>query len=141
MAILSSTDAARVKDMLAGMTTPVRLAFFTQTLNCDTCEPTGQILKELAALSDQISVEEHNFLLEQDLAAGYGVDRVPAIVPLGLQDYGIRFFGIPSGYEFMSLLDAILLVSGGDSGLQDGSRALIAGMPGALTLQVFVTPT
>ena len=141
MAILSSTDAARVKDMLAGMTTPVRLAFFTQTLNCDTCEPTAQILKELAALSDKITVEEHNFLLEQDLAAGYGVDRVPAIVPLGLQDYGIRFFGIPSGYEFMSLLDAILLVSGGDSGLQDGSRALIAGMPGALTLQVFVTPT
>ena len=141
MAILSSTDAARVKDMLAGMTTPVRLAFFTQTLNCDTCEPTAQILKELAALSDTITVEEHNFLLEQDLAAGYGVDRVPAIVPLGLQDYGIRFFGIPSGYEFMSLLDAILLVSGGDSGLQDGSRALIAGMPGALTLQVFVTPT
>ena len=141
MAILSSTDAARVKDMLAGMTTPVRLAFFTQTLNCDTCEPTAQILKELAALSDKITVEEHNFLLEQDLAAGYGVDRVPAIVPLGLQDYGIRFFGIPSGYEFMSLLDAILLVSGGDSGLQDGSRALIADMPGALTLQVFVTPT
>ena len=141
MAILSSTDAARVKDMLAGMTTPVRLAFFTQTLNCDTCEPTAQILKELAALSDKITVEEHNFLLEQELAAGYGVDRVPAIVPLGQQDYGIRFFGIPSGYEFMSLLDAILLVSGGDSGLQDGSRALIAGMPGALTLQVFVTPT
>lgn len=141
MAILSSTDAARVKDMLAGMTTPVRLAFFTQTLNCDTCEPTGQILKELAALSDTITVEEHNFLLEQELAAGYGVDRVPAIVPLGQRDYGIRFFGIPSGYEFMSLLDAILLVSGGDSGLQDGSRALIADMPGALTLQVFVTPT
>jgi alkyl hydroperoxide reductase subunit AhpF len=141
MGILSSTDAARVKDMLAGMVSPVRLAFFTQTLNCETCEPTGQILRELAALSDKLTVEEHNFLLEQDLAAAYGVDRVPAIVPIGLQDYGIRFLGMPSGYEFMSLLDAILLVSGGDSGLTDESRALIDTLPGALTLQVFVTPT
>jgi alkyl hydroperoxide reductase subunit AhpF len=141
MGILSPTDAARVKDMLAGMTSPVRLAFFTQTLNCDTCEPTAQILRELAALSDKIIVEEHNFLLERDLAASYGVDRVPAIVPLGLQDYGIRFLGIPSGYEFMSLLDAIMMVSAGDSGLQASSRALIADMPGPVNLQVFVTPT
>ena len=141
MAILSSTDAARVKEMLAGMVNPVRLAFFTQTLNCETCEPTGQILKELATLTDKIVVEEHNFLLEKDLAATYGVDRVPAIVPIGLQDYGIRFLGIPSGYEFMSLLDAIMLVSGADSGLKDESRALIAGASEALTLQVFVTPT
>ena len=141
MGILSSTDAARVKEMLAGMAHPVRLAFFTQTLNCETCEPTGQILRELAALSDKIIVEEHNFLLERDLAAGYGVDRVPAIVPLGLQDYGIRFLGIPSGYEFMSLLDAIMMVSAGDSGLQAGSRALIADLPGPVNLQVFVTPT
>ena len=141
MAILSSTDAARVKEMLAGMVNPVRLAFFTQTLNCETCEPTAQILRELAALTDQITIEEHNFLLERDLAAAYGVDRVPAIVPLGTQDHGIRFLGIPSGYEFMSLLDAIMLVSGGDSGLTDESRALLAALPGALTLQVFVTPT
>jgi alkyl hydroperoxide reductase subunit AhpF len=141
MAILSSTDAARVKEMLSGMTSPVRLAFFTQALNCETCEPTGQILRELAALTDTITVEEHNFLLERELAASYSVDRVPAIVPMGRQDYGIRFFGIPSGYEFMSLLDAILLVSNGDSGLSDESRAAIAGVDGALTLQVFVTPT
>lgn len=141
MAILSSTDAARVKDMLGGMTSPVRLAFFTQTLNCETCEPTGQILHELAALTDKIAVEEHNFLLEKDLAASYGVDRVPAIVPIGLEDYGIRFLGIPSGYEFMSLLDAILLVSNGESGLTAESRAAIDGAAGPIALQVFVTPT
>jgi alkyl hydroperoxide reductase subunit AhpF len=141
MAILSSADAARVKEMLAGMPSPVRLVFFTQALNCETCEPTGQILRELAAITDKIVIEEHNFLLEKDLAATYRVDRVPAIVPIGPQDFGIRFLGIPSGYEFMSLLDAILLVSNGDSGLTDESRAAIEGAEGALTLQVFVTPT
>lgn len=141
MPILSPSDAARVREMLAGLPNPVRLVFFTQTLNCDTCEPTKQILGEVAELSEQIVVEEHNFLLESDLAATYGIDRVPAIAVVGAEDYGIRFLGIPSGYEFMSLLDAIQLVSSGDSGLQPVSRELLAGLAAPLALQVFVTPT
>jgi alkyl hydroperoxide reductase subunit AhpF len=141
MPILSPSDAARVREMLADLPNPVRLVFFTQALNCETCEPTKQILGEVADLSDQITVEEHNLLLEQALAAGYGIDRAPAIAVVGAQDYGIRFLGIPSGYEFMSLLDAIKVVSAGDSGLQEGSRAMLAGLESPLALEVFVTPT
>ena len=66
---------------------------------------------------------------------------MPAIAVVGAEDYGIRFLGIPSGYEFMSLLDAIQLVSSGDSGLQPVSRELLAGLAAPLALQVFVTPT
>lgn len=141
MAILSSADAVRVREMLAGLPNPVRLVFFTQTLNCETCEPTKQILGELAELSDQITIEEHNLLLEGAVASDYGIDRVPAIAVVGAQDYGIRFFGIPSGYEFMSLLDAVQVVSTGDSGLQDASRTMLADLASPLALQVFVTPT
>ncbi|MFO7694481.1 MAG: hypothetical protein R6V57_15455 [Vicinamibacterales bacterium] len=141
MPILSASDAARVREMLASLPNPVRLVFFTQTLNCDTCEPTKQMLGELAGLSGQITVEEHNFLLEAEAAAAYGIDRVPAIAVVGAQDHGIRFLGVPSGYEFMSLLDAIQLVSSGDSGLQPVSRELLAGLAAPLALQVFVTPT
>ena len=141
MPILSPSDAARVREMLADLPNPVRLVFFTQTLNCETCEPTKQILGEVAELSHQITVEEHNLLLEGDLAASFGIDRAPAIAVVGAQDYGIRFLGIPSGYEFMSLLDAIKVVSAGDSGLQEGSRAMLAGLESPLALEVFVTPT
>ncbi len=143
MPVLSDADRARVGEMLAAMTGSVRLAFFTQTLNCETCLPTKQILDDLASLTDKLSVEEHNFLLEGESAAAFGVDRVPAIVPLGEngRDDGIRFLGIPSGYEFMSLLDAILLVSSGASGLGDESKALLAGVSEPIHLQVFVTPT
>jgi alkyl hydroperoxide reductase subunit AhpF len=141
MPILSPSDAGRVREMLADLPSPVRLVFFTQTLNCETCEPTKQILGELAELSDKITVEEHNLLLERDIAGTYGIDRVPAIAVLGAQDYGIRFLGIPSGYEFMSLLDAIQVVSAGDSGLNQASRDMIAGLESPVALQVFVTPT
>ena len=141
MPILSPSDAGRVREMLADLPNPVRLVFFTQTLNCETCEPTKQILGELAGLSGQITVEEHNLLLEKDLAEGYGIDRVPSIAVLGARDYAIRSLGIPSGYEFMSLLDAIQMVSAGDSGLNDASRDMIAGLASPLALEVFVTPT
>ncbi len=141
MPILSPSDAAKVRAMLEGAPNPVRLVFFTQTLNCDTCEPTGQILNEIAELSDRLTVEEHNLLLEGDEAAKYGIDRVPAIAVIGARDYGIRFVGIPSGYEFMSLLDAIQIVSKGESGLTDESRAMLAGLESPVALQVFVTPT
>jgi alkyl hydroperoxide reductase subunit AhpF len=141
MPILSPSDADRVRAMLADLPNPVRLVFFTQTLNCETCEPTKQILGELAELSSQITVQEHNLLLEGDLAASFGIDRVPSIAVVGAQDYGIRFLGIPSGYEFMSLLDAIQVASAGDSGLTEASRAMLAGLESPLSLQVFVTPT
>jgi alkyl hydroperoxide reductase subunit AhpF len=141
MPILSASDAARVREMLADLPNPVHLVFFSQTLNCETCEPTKQILGELAELSSQITTDEHNFLLEGDLAASFGIDRVPAIAVVGAQDHGIRFLGIPSGYEFMSLLDAIQVVSAGDSGLNETSRAMLAGLESPLALQVFVTPT
>lgn len=143
MPVLSDADRVRVGEMLAAMGGSVRLAFFTQTLNCETCAPTKQILDELASLTDKLAIEEHNFLLERESAAAFGVDRVPAIVLLADDghDYGIRFLGIPSGYEFMSLIDAILLVSNGASGLGDASKALLAESKDPLALQVFVTPT
>src|SRR3954468_16275968 len=103
------------------MERPVRLLFFTQTLDCETCLQTRQILDELPILSDRISIEEVNFVLEPDRAKHYGIDRVPAIAILGQDEAGaerdskIRFLGTPAGYEFISVIRAILLVAGGAS--------------------------
>src|SRR5260221_5293774 len=105
------------------MTSPVRLLFFTQTIDCETCLQTRQILDELPALSDKIAIEEVNFVLEQEKAALYAIDRVPAIVIIGqdaaggARDSRIRFLGAPSGYEFISLVQAVLLVGGRGSNL------------------------
>ena len=92
------------------MTRPVRLLFFTQTLDCETCLQTRQILDELPPLSDRITIEEVNFVLEPEKAKQYGIDRVPAIAVVGQDEAGaerdskIRFLGTPAGYEFISLI-------------------------------------
>ena len=141
MSLIRDEDAIEIRKQLEGMVEPVRLVHFTQELNLEYGREAKQLLDDLAGLSDKVTVEVHNFLLEQDAAAEYGVDKVPATVVRGVKDFGIRFYGLPAGYEFSNLLDAILAVSSGESGLKAGSKEKLSQVVTPLHLEVFVTPT
>ena len=147
MSLLSPADQERLRESFDEMTAPVRLLFFTQALGCETCLQTRQILDELPLLSGKIAIEEVNFVLEKDRAAQYAIDRVPAIAVLGQDETGqprdsrIRFLGTPSGYEFVSLVQAVLLVGGHGSALTDKNRRRIASIDKPVTMHVFTTPT
>ena len=147
MALISPADQQRLREDLSVMTRPVRLLFFTQTIDCDTCLQTRQILDELPALSDQIAIEEVNLVLESEKAAKYGIDRVPAIAIVSQDDTGaerdsnMRFLGTPAGYEFISLIHAVRLAGGAASHLSEESRSRVATVDRPMTLRVFTTPT
>jgi len=156
MSLLAPNEQDQLRAWFDEMTAPVRLLFFTQSIGCEPCEQTRRILDELPPLSDKITVDEVNFVLEKEKAAQYAVDRVPAIALLangtnpstGLgaggtadKDSRIRFLGSPSGHEFMSLIQAILLVGGAASHLTDDNRKRIAAVDKPVTIQVFSTPT
>lgn len=149
MALLSEKDAKAVREMLAGaLTEPVKLVVFTQEFECLYCRETRQIVEEVAALSPLLSVEVHDFEADKALAEAFGVDKIPAIAVLRggkegqpEKDYGIRFFGIPSGYEFVSLLEAIKLVGGAPLSLSQKTLDKLAKLQQPLHIQVFVTPT
>lgn len=146
MGLLSSADQTTLRASLAEMTRPVRLLFFTQSIGCDTCQGTRQILDELPELSDKITIEEANLVLEGDRAAQYGIDRAPAVAVLYEEngadaDSRIRFLGAPAGYEFMSLVEAVRLAGGGVPRLSDASRERLASVDTPTTMHVFTTPT
>jgi alkyl hydroperoxide reductase subunit AhpF len=147
MGLLSSADQAKLREAFAEMTRSVRLLFFTQTLDCETCVLTRQILDELPPLSDKIAVEEINVVIDADTAKPYGITRAPGIALVGQDGEGaghdsrIRFLGAPSGYEFISLVQAVLLVGGGPSSLSDDTRKRLAAVDKPVTMQVFTTPT
>jgi len=144
MALLSEQDRQTVRGHLAVIEEPVRLLFFTQTFGApDTVTIAKQVLDEIVGLNDHLTLEEVNFVLEQDRARQYGVEQIPTIVLLkGDQDTRIRFLGAPAGYEFMSLIEAVILAGTNDSGLTPDSRALVAEhVTEPLNIQVFVTPT
>jgi alkyl hydroperoxide reductase subunit AhpF len=148
MALLAPAEQEKLRESFNEMTRPVRLLFFTQTLDCEPCVQTRRILDELPALSDKIAIDEVNFILDKDKAAQYAVDRVPAIALLGqngngeaTEDSRIRFLGTPSGYEFISLVQAIRLVGGAGSSLTEANLQRIAAVDKPVTMQVFTTPT
>lgn len=114
---LSDKDRQQILARLQGMQNAVKLVHFTQELDCDFCGETKELLETLASLSGRISLEVYNLQLEKDKAAQYGIDKVPATVIEGGRDYGIRLYGLPAGYEFVVLLEGILRVSRGESGL------------------------
>lgn len=150
MALLHEQDAAFVRKRLTEeLEHDVRLVFFAPSLgglavpgaDWEMAEYTRRILQELAALSDRVHLEEHSLVGEPELARQYGVARTPATLIVGARDYGVRFYGMPAGYEFATLLDLVLDVSTGRPPIADATRAALEALPGDVHLQVFVTPT
>lgn len=147
MPLLSSKDAEQLRQEFgARLVDPVKLVMFTQTFECEFCTQTRQIVEEVAALSDKTSAEVYNFVVDKPVAESYGIDKIPAIAIVAVrdgqdQDYGIRFYGIPSGYEFTTLIEDILTVSKGQTSLKPKTREALSGIAEPVHIQVFVTPT
>ncbi len=141
MSMLDDHIRQEVTRFLEGLAGPVRLVLFTRESDCELCPETRQLVEEVAALSDQLTVESFDFVTDAQKAAGMGIDKVPALAIIGAQDYGVRFYGIPSGYEFTSLLYTIRAVASGQPELSEAGLQALAGVNRPVHLQVFVTPT
>jgi alkyl hydroperoxide reductase subunit AhpF len=141
MAFLEARDEAAVKKEFERIGGPVKLTVFATELGGDSNAQAVALIREVAALSDQLSVTVLNPHIDRDQAAAYGIIESPAVVVEGAQDYGIRFLGIPAGYEFSNLIDSIIAVSTGEAGLTDETKASLAGLTEDVTIKVFATPT
>jgi len=140
--MIDEKTAQQAKEVLGELKDPVKLITFTSESECMYCPQTVELIQDITKLSDKISQENHDFAKDKELAEKYGIDKVPAIVILGNdKDYGIRFFGIPSGYEFVSILDAIKMVSTGEHGLNPKTVEKLISVKKPIHIQVFITPT
>ena len=126
MSLLNDQIRKDVKQMLADVANPVTFKVFSQQFECQYCKETRELMEEVASLSDKLSVEVYDFERDKALADELGIDKIPGAAIVGAKDYGIRLFGIPSGYEFGTLIEDIKLVSEGDSGLSPATRAQVA---------------
>lgn len=144
MGMLKDEDKKYLKEQFdEKLKDPVKILLFSQKLECEYCRPTEEILTELAELSAKITLDIRNLQIDSEDAKGFGVDKVPAIIILGAKDkdFGVRFFGIPSGYEFSNLLADIIDVSSGKSDLPQELADKVAGVSSSVEIKVFVTPT
>ncbi len=141
MALLNDSIRAEVRKRFKELEHPVKIINFTQQIECQFCSETRQIVDELSDLSDKLSFEVYDFVTDKEKAQQYNIDKIPATVIVGDKDYGIRFYGIPSGYEFVSLLESIVMVSNRESGLSADTKKHLAALTKPIHLEVFVTPT
>ena len=147
MSLTNPADLARLRDEFTRLTRPVRLLFFTQTAAHPACAQTRQIIDELPPLTDRLFIEEVNVDVAPERASAYGIEHLPALALIGEdadgheRDSHIRFIGTPAGYEFISLIRALLLVGGGPSSLSDDSRRKLATIDRPISMWVFSTPT
>lgn len=119
----------------------VSLKFFTQELECETCQSVRSLLEEIVALSPLLHLEIYNFLLDKDKVDLYGIDKIPAIVVEEEKDYGIRFYGIPAGYEFSGFIETLVWVSRGETDLRKESKDFLSSLTREVDIQTFVTVT
>ena len=153
MSLLNAEIQSQVREVLADLTDPVKVVVFTQgdsglsvgALECEYCTEARQIVEEVAALSDKITVDVRDFVADAALAQQYGIDKIPAmaIVADGAapKDYGIRLYGVPSGYEFSTLIEDLLMVSRRETGLNARTLDELKRLTQPVHIQVYVTPT
>ncbi len=141
MVLLKDEVRNEARERFKKLTGQVRLVNFTQKIECRYCEETRRLTEEIASLSPKISSKIYNFALDKEKSQQYKIDKIPALVVEGKRNYGIRFFGIPGGYEFNSLISAIYDVSRKATDLSLESKDKIGKIDKPIHIQVFVTLT
>lgn len=149
MPLIPDKDRQVIKETLdKDMKAPVKLMFFTQHESglaipgqeCLFCRETHQLLEEVVSINSLLNLEVYDFVKDADKAREYGVNKIPALIFDG-DKKRVRFYGMPSGYEFVTLIEGILDMSKGDSGLEAETKAALKGLERDVHIQVFVTPT
>lgn len=141
MPLLNKEIAGQVKQELADLAGPVQIVMFTQESECQFCTETQQLAEEVAALSDKLTVEVYDLVADKEKAQELNIDKIPALAIIGEEDHGVRFYGIPSGYEFASLLHSLKLVASGKPELSAATIEELSKLDEPVHMQVFVTPT
>lgn len=144
---ISQEDAATIASMM-GETSGTAHVLLLVGKNCRFCKETRQLMEELHEISPEhialrvVDVDEDPE--GASLAEQYGVEgKTPAIIYLDADgnDTGMRYFGIPSGYEFGALIEDLVDVANGRSQLSAASLEKVRAHDEELVIRVFVTPT
>jgi alkyl hydroperoxide reductase subunit AhpF len=150
MPILSPADQEYLRQVFAErLRDPVTIELYTQRLTqisipgyeCATCRETNQLMEEVAALSDKITLHMYDLLQDAERAQQAGIEDIPAIVLKGHNKGTVRFIGVPAGYEFATLIEDIIDVSRETTELSPLSRETLAKLAQPVHIKVFVTPT
>lgn len=141
MAFIQEGDKAEIKAQVGDLVNEVKILVFTRSENCQYCGEVETIIGEFAEIFEKVRLEKYDIELNADVAKKYDVKRAPAIVITGEKDYGIRYYGLPAGYEFVALMNAVRMVGSNNSELAEETITQLSKITKPVHIQVFVTPS
>ncbi len=139
--MLSDLEKYALKKKFSDLVNDVEIAVFTQERECQFCKDTRELVLELGAASSRIKTMVYDFVINGDEDIKYDIKKIPAIAVIGKKDYGIRYYGVPAGYEFAAFVDDIIDVSRGTTSLGEDIKKKLAEIKKPVHIQVFVSPT
>ena len=150
MAMISPEDRQTLQTLFAKeLQDDVNITYFTQRESvliipgqeCAYCKDTRELLEELAGISEKLHVTVKDFVRDEQEAQNLGITHIPAFILQGHTKGAVRYFGIPAGYEFSTLIEDLIDVSKGTTNLSEKTRQALATIDQDVHIQVFVTPT
>jgi glutaredoxin-like protein len=151
MTLIADKDRQMIREHFEqNLTGDVEIVMFTEPVSpiiipgqqpCETCEQTEELLKEVVELSDKLSLTVHDVKKATQEAESYKIDRVPSFILKGASRGHVRYFGIPAGYEFSTLIEDLVDASKGATSLSEETRAFLASLAEDVNIKVFTTPS
>jgi glutaredoxin-like protein len=138
LTILKSHEREYVENVFRFVKENVKIVFFAPKPENQAGRETLDILNEISSISDKIYLTVYDFEKDKPKAEVYQIDKTPAIVVEGRKDYGIRFFGVPSGYLISALIEDIVQISKNESELTDATKQKLREVVNPMSLEVFV---
>ena len=140
MVILKNHEREYVENVFRLLENEVRLTFFTQQPENQASRETLEILEEISSISDMIKFTVYDFDKDKTEVEKYKIDKTPAIVVEGIKDFGIRIYGVPSGYLVSSLIEDVVQTSKNESELLNETKEKLNEIVHPVNLEVFVKP-
>lgn len=141
MGLLEEDDKKEVKEILSEMNDTVTINVFKDD-ECEYCEETIELNEELLELTNKIDLRTHD--INSEIAKELGANDyngAPVTILTNNGGKGIRFFGIPSGQEFQSYLQGLLMLSKNETDLDQEVKDDLKEIDQEVNIKVFVTPT
>src|SRR5215470_7885203 len=122
MALISPEDRQTLQTLFAQeLQDSVDITYFTQRESvliipgqeCSYCKETRELLEELTEISDKLHLTVKDFVRGEQEAQSLGITHIPAFILQGQTKGAVRYFGIPAGYEFSTLVEDLIDVSKG----------------------------
>jgi glutaredoxin-like protein len=141
MSVFDEKISEKLKAVFSNLQDQVNILYFTQEIECGTCREAGEFIREISAFNKKMTLTEYDFLKHSNEAKKYNVDKIPAIVILdkNKEDTGIKFYGIPGGYEINSFIETLIEVSGRKKPMDSGLLARIQKIDKPVHIQVLIS--